>query len=56
MKYDGIERQSTFTLFIYIIYIALYMIRKNKDHESKPIKNFRQHINRLNEKTQLLRN
>ena len=36
--------------------IALYVIRNNEDHESKSIENYRQDIDCLIEKMQLLRN
>ena len=54
IKYDGIERKSTLTIFLYNI--ALYVIRDNEDHELKSIENYRQDIDCLNEMMQLLRN
>jgi hypothetical protein len=53
MEYEGTKRKSTLTIFLYIN-IALYMIRNNENHELKSIDNYRQHNDRLNEKTQLL--
>jgi hypothetical protein len=35
---------------------ALYVIDDKEDHELKSIKNYRQYIDCLNDKTQLLRN
>ena len=54
IKYDGIERKSALTIFLYNI--ALYVIRDNEDHELKSIENYRQDIECLNEMMQLLRN
>ena len=41
---------------VYLYNIALYKMRNNEDHESKSIENYRQDIDCLNEKMQLLRN
>ena len=54
IKYDGIERKSALTIFLYNI--ALYVIRDNEDHELKFFENYRQDIECLNEMMQLLRN